>query len=174
VREAKYYGKSPTTMKPTVYVETSIFGYLAMRGSSLLLVAANQQITRDWWDKRRDGHDLFVSLYVLDECTAGDPVAAQERLVYPEGIPLLETSDEVDSLTATLLRRVPLPKKAGMDAFHISITAVRGIEFLLTWNCKHIANPALRKRIELIGREEGYDPPVICTPQEIMETDYEF
>ena len=81
---------------------------------------------------------------------------------------------KLNGLAATLLERVPLPQKASMDVFHISIAAVRGIEFLLTWNCKHIANPALRKRIELICREEGYDPPVICTPPEIMEIYDEF
>jgi len=145
-----------------------------MRGSGLLRVAANQQITRDWWDNRRERYELFVSLFVHDECSAGDPIAAQERMVFLEGIPHLQTSDEVDSLAATLLERVPLPGKASIDVFHISIAAVRGIEFLLTWNCKHIANPALRKRIELICREEGFDPPVMCIPQEIMETNDEF
>ena len=164
---------SQSTMKPTVYVETSIIGYLAMRGSSLLQVAANQQTTRDWWDDYRHQYDLYISAYVLDECSAGDPTAAQERLAYLQGIPLLHTSDEADALTAALMKRFPLPNKANIDAFHISITAVRGIEFLLTWNCKHIANPALRKRIELVCREEGYDPPVICTPQELMEFNYE-
>jgi hypothetical protein len=161
-------------MKSTVYIETSIFGYLAMRRSGLLLVAANQQITHDWWDNYRERYELFVSRFVVNECSAGDPVAAQERLVFLEGIRLLRVSKAAKDLSTFILDGVPLPEKASVDALHISIAATNSIEFLLTWNCTHIANPALRKRIERICREEGYDPPVICTPQELMEIYDEF
>jgi hypothetical protein len=161
-------------MKPTVYVETSIFGYLAMRTSGLLRIAANQQITRDWWDNHRERYELFVSRFVVDECSAGDPVAAQERLVFLAGIPLLQMSDAVNDLSKTFLARVPLPKKASVDTLHIATAATNSVEFLLTWNCKHIANPVLRKHIERICREAGYDPPIICTPPEIMELYDEF
>lgn len=158
-------------MRPTVYVETSVVGYLAMRVSSILRVAANQQTTRDWWENHRQRFDLFVSRFVIDECSDGDVVAAQERLVYVEGIPVLQASEEVESLAESLVAGVPLPKKAGIDALHISLAAVHGVEYLLTWNCKHIANPALRPRIEHVCRDRGYEPPVICTPQELLEID---
>lgn len=158
-------------MKPTVYLETTIIGYLAMRVSSLLRVAANQQTTRDWWDTHRQRFDLFVSRFVVDECSAGDPVAAQERSVYLEGIPLLQIADEVNSLAESLRIRVPLPERAAIDALHVSVAAVNGIQYLLTWNCKHLANPSLRPRIERLCRERGYEPPVICTPQELLEID---
>jgi hypothetical protein len=158
-------------MKPTVYIETTVIGYLAMRVSSLLRVAANQQTTRDWWDNHRQKFDLFVSRFVVDECSDGDPAAAQERLFYLEEIPLLEMADEVNSLAEVLEVGVPLPAKATVDALHVSIAAINGIQYLLTWNCKHLANPALRPRIEALCRERGYDPPVICTPQELLEID---
>jgi len=158
-------------MKPTVYLETTIIGYLAMRVSGALRVAANQQTTRDWWDNRRQQFDLFVSRFVVDECSDGDPVAVQERLAYLEGIPLLQVPDEVSSLAESLVGGVPLPEKAGIDALHISVAAVNGMQYLITWNCKHIANPTLRPRIELLCREAGYEPPVICTPQELLEID---
>ena len=158
-------------MKPTVYLETTVIGYLAMRVSSLLRVAANQQTTRDWWDNHRQRFDLFVSRFVVVECSDGDPIAAQERLVFLEGIPLLQISDEVNSLAESLLIGVPLPKKAGTDALHISVAAVNGIQYLLTWNCKHIANPSWRLRIESLCRDQGYEPPAICTPQELLEVD---
>ena len=161
-------------MKPTVYIETSIFGYLAMRGSSLLQVAANQQMTRDWWDNYRGRYEVFVSRFVVNECSAGDPVAAKERLVFLAGIPLLQVSDAVNKLSKALLDGVPLPEKASVNALHISIAATNSIEYLLTWNCTHIANPALRKRIERVCLEEGYDPPVVCTPLELMEIYDEF
>ncbi|NLS93534.1 MAG: type II toxin-antitoxin system VapC family toxin [Planctomycetaceae bacterium] len=156
-------------MKPTVYLETTIIGYLAMRVSGVLRIAANQQTTRDWWDDHRESFNLVVSRFVVDECSDGDPVAAHERLAYLEGIPLLEICEDVDSLATALVGGVPLPEKAAIDALHISVAAVNGVEYLLTWNCKHIANPSLRPQIEYICREAGFEPPVICTPQELLE-----
>ena len=106
-------------MKPTVYLETTIIGYLAMRVSGMLRVAANQQTTRDWWDGHRHGFDLFVSRFVVDECTDGDPAAAEERLAYLQGIPLLEISDDVNSLAVRRVvqslqpRTVPRRKQVG-------------------------------------------------------------
>ena len=158
-------------MKPTVYLETTIIGYLAMRVSGVLRIAANQQTTRDWWDNHRASFDLVVSRFVVDECSDGDPVAAQERLAYLEGIPLLEISDDVNALATSLVAGVPLPEKAAIDALHISVAAVNGVEYLLTWNCKHIANPSMRPQIESICRDMGFEPPVICTPQEMLEID---
>ena len=157
--------------RPSIYLETSIIGCLAMRLSGVLRMAANQQVTRDWWDNRRHEYDLFVSRYVVDECSNGDPVAAQERLVFLENIPLLEVSDAAVALAQALVKNVPLPPKAVIDAYHISVAAVHGVEFLVTWNCKHIANPALQKRILSVCREMGCEPPVICTPPEILEID---
>jgi hypothetical protein len=158
-------------MKPTVYVETSIIGYLAMRMSGVLRTAANQQMTRDWWDNYREKYSVVVSQFVIEECTKGDPTAVQERQAYLSGLPILELSDEVKMLADALITRVPLPQKATVDAFHISVAAVHGVEYLLTWNCKHIANPAWRSRIERICRDMGYEPPAICTPPELMEID---
>jgi len=157
--------------KPTVYPETTIIGYLAMRVSSVLRVAANQQTTRDWWDNQRHRFELFVSRFVLDECSEGDLVAVQERLEYLERIPLLNISEDANALARALLARVPLPEKAAIDALHISVAAVNGVEYLMTWNCKHIANPSLRSRIEQVCREMQFEPSVICTPQELPEID---
>ena len=156
-------------MKPSIYLETSVIGCLAMRLSGVLRIAANQQITRDWWDNHRERYDLFISRYVVDECSRGNPVAAQERLVFLKDIPLLDVDDSTKTLANALLAKVPLPPKAAVDAVHISAAALNGIEFLVTWNCKHIANPALRMRIESVCREMNCEPPVICTPQELLE-----
>ena len=158
-------------MKPTVYLETTVMGYLAARISNILRVAANQETTREWWDNHRARFDLFVSRFVVHECSQGDPVAAQERLAYLEGIPLLQVPDDVISLAESLRTGVPLPEKAATDALHISIAAVNGIQYLLTWNCTHIANPSFRPGIERVCRDSGYEAPVICTPQELLEID---
>ena len=156
-------------MKPSIYLETSVISCLAMRLSGVLRIAANQQTTRDWWDNERQRYDLFVSRYVMNECSRGDPQAAQERWAFLEGIPLLEVSDSVETLAQALLSKVPLPAKATVDALHISVAALSGVQHLLTWNCKHIANPSLRLRIESVCRELSCEPPVICTPQELLE-----
>src|SRR5437867_3348007 len=116
-------------MKPSVYLETSVIGYLAMRLSGVLRVAANQQVTRDWWDNQRQQYDLFISRYVMNECLKGDAQAAQERLVFLEGIPLLEVSDAVETLGQALLSNVPLPAKASVDALHISVAALNGVQY---------------------------------------------
>lgn len=158
-------------MKPSVYLETTVIGYLGMRPSEILRIAANQQTTRDWWENHRERFDVFVSRFVVDECSEGDSIAARERLDYLEGIPLLQVTDDVNPLAEALIADVPLPVKAATDALHISVAAVNGVQYLLTWNCKHIANPALRPRIELVCRKAGYEPPVICTPQEFLEID---
>ncbi len=156
-------------MKPSAYLETTVIGYLAMRKSSELRIAANQLTTRDWWENHREEFDLYVSRFVVEECSAGDSIAAMERLALLVGIARLEVSEEISELAQGLMRHVPLPEKAEVDSLHIATAAVHGIEYLVTWNCKHIANPSLRPRIERTCREFGYEPPSICTPQDLLE-----
>jgi len=101
----------------------------------------------------------------------GDFVAAADRLRVLAEVPLLEVTTGAESLAGALLEEVPLPPKAATDALHIAVAAVNGVEYLLTWNCRHIANPALRQRIESVCRRMRFEPPVICTPQELLEID---
>ena len=106
---------------------------------------------------------------MIKEVSLGDPVAAAERLEIVKGLPTLQLSEEAAFLAHDLILKVPIPPKAELDAFHIAIAVVNGMDFLLTWNCTHIANAMLRSRIESICRSCGHQPPVICTPQDIME-----
>ncbi len=156
-------------MKPRVYVETTIIGYLTAWPSRDLLTAANQQVTRDWWKDHRKEFDLYISQFVIEESGAGDPDAAKQRLEVLADIPQLTVTDDVQQLAQELVRQVPLPEKAEVDALHIAVAAVNGMDYLLTWNCTHIANATLRHRIEAVCRLVGYEPPTICTPQEFME-----
>jgi hypothetical protein len=158
-------------VKPRVYLETTVPSYLTAWPSRDLVRAAHQQITREWWQHRRGEFELFVSQVVLRECQAGDSVAAAERLEAIRDIPLLEQTEEATFLAQTLLRQVPLPDRAAVDALHIAIAAVNGMDFLLTWNCTHIANAALRDSIESICRDGDYEPPKICTPEELLTED---
>jgi predicted nucleic acid-binding protein len=156
-------------MKPKVYLETSVISYLAARPSRDLIVAANQQITQEWWQNSRPAFEVFVSALVVREAGGGDQDAARQRLVILEGVPLLTLNPDMVTLAGKLVRDVPLPSQAIADALHIAVAAVGGMDYLLTWNCKHLANAARRYQIERVCREQGYEPPIICTPQELLE-----
>jgi hypothetical protein len=156
-------------MKPKVYIETTIPSYLTAWPSRDLIRAAHQQSTREWWNSRRSDFDLFVSDVVVLEASAGDPIAASERLEILKGLPILKAVPEALKLSEELLLRVPLPPRAALDSLHISIAVVTGMDFLLTWNCNHIANATLRPRIEAICHAMGYSSTTICTPTELMK-----
>jgi hypothetical protein len=156
-------------MKRSAYLETTVIGYLAMRNSRDVRVAANQLSTHEWWVNHRPDFDIFVSQFVLDECDQGDPSAAVERRIYLNDIPVLDTNRDVEALAYVIATELQIPPKARIDAFHISMAAVHGIQFLLTWNCKHIANPENRPKIERACRDRGMEPPLICTPFDLLE-----
>ena len=155
-------------MKPRVYIETSIPSYLTARRSRDLIATANQELTQEWWETRKDDFYLVISEFVLRETSAGDPIAASNRLEAISGIPEINITDEVGLLARILIEQVPIPEKAQLDAFHIAVAAVHGIDYLLTWNCTHINNAVLRPIIEALCRSQGYEPPIICTPQELL------
>ncbi len=155
-------------MKPALYVETSVIGYLTSRPTRHVVTAARQQITREWWETRRTDYDLFISRFVVEEAAAGDPEAAAERAEALRGLRVLGLTPDAEALARALREEVPLPKKAAVDALHIAVATTNGAEYLLTWNFKHIANAALRNRIEEVCRSRGYEPPVICTPEELL------
>jgi hypothetical protein len=151
----------------TVYIETSIIGYLTARSASDVVFQARQLLTRQWWDDRRTSYDLLVSQLVIDEVSAGDESAARERLDLVEGIPLLDAfQPAVDSLSDMLIDRHLMPSKAKTDAQHLAVATIFGVDYFLTWNCKHIANADRLPRIYSTLRDEGYEPPLIVTPEE--------
>lgn len=155
-------------MRPKVYLETTIPSYLTAWPSRDLVRAAHQQITREWW-QNRTRFDLYISQLVLREASGGDAEAAGLRLEALRGIPVLALSPAASALAQQLVQQGLLPENAVADALHIAIAVVNGMDYLLTWNCAHIANAALRHRIEAICRASGYEPPVLCTPEELME-----
>lgn len=156
-------------MKPKVYIETSIVSYLTARPSNDVRVVANQNTTIEWWETRRSSFELFISEFVIAEASLGNPEAAKKRLEAIAGLPELSTANEVRMLANALISEGAIPTKAEVDAFHIAVAAVNGLEYLLTWNCAHIANALMRPRIEAVCRQQGVEPPIICTPQELME-----
>ena len=153
----------------SIYLESSVISYLAARPSRDLVVAGNQQVTREWWDMPRGECELFVSEVVVAECSAGDPTAASERRVFLADLPVLGITGEAEALADTLLSAMALPQKAALDALHIGLAAASGIDVLLTWNCAHIANPFMLPQINAVCLEFGVIPPTVCTPLQLIE-----
>jgi len=156
-------------MKPKVYIETSIPSYLTARPSNDIRAMANQKTTIEWWENRRSAFEVFISEFVIAESSQGDPEASARRMVAIEGIPDLDVTEEVKELAKALMAEGPIPEGAEIDASHIAVATVNGMNYLLTWNCAHIANAVMRPKVEAVCRRHGYEPPTICTPQELME-----
>jgi predicted nucleic acid-binding protein len=154
--------------KKTVYIETSIISYLTARPSGDLLAAAWQKVTTDWWDTQRPRFHLFVSDVVREEAGSGNEKALARRLAALAGIPTLAITDEVVALSEALIEAGALPPKAIGDSLHISLSAVHGIDYLLTWNCPHIDNAEMKPIIRRVCVANRYGCPEICAPQELM------
>lgn len=156
-------------MKPRLYLETTIVSYLVARPSRDLVLAADQQVTREWWESQRHRYDIHLSEIVLNEAGCGDATMARQRLDLLKPFPVLAAEPEVGDLADALIHGGPLPPRAADDATHIAYSAVHGVHFLLTWNCRHIANPAMARRIAQICRAHGFEVPVICTPAILLQ-----
>jgi len=156
-------------MRPRVYIETSIPSYLTSKPSNDIRAMANQNTTIEWWENRRSEFEVFVSEFVIAESSQGHPDASARRLAALEGISILDITEDVRKLAAALIAEGPIPARAEIDAYHIAVATVNGMDYLLTWNCTHIANAVMRPKVETVCRNHGYEPPTICTPQELME-----
>ena len=157
-------------VRARVYVETTIISYLVgWLSQHDLYVAANQEFTRDWWANKRHNYELFASAVVVKEARDGTPELAAGRLAFLKDVTLLQVTNDADELKSELLRQAALPRKAELDALHIAVAAVNGLDYLVSWNCKHIANAVTLPKIYAICRKAGYEPPFVCTPLELME-----
>ena len=152
----------------SVYIETTIPSYLTAWPARNLIAAAHQAMTREWWALRRDSFHLFISQLVVTEASAGDPAAAQLRLDVLAGIPLLPSTDSVEWIATELERLGLVPANAAADAFHVAFASVHAVDYLLTWNCRHIANAERLPAIKVFLRDNGFAIPNVCTPEELM------
>ncbi len=143
--------------------------YLTAWPSRDVVIAGHQQVTHEWWNTRRTSYELCVSQLVLDEAGVGDPQAVQERLLVLRPMLVLETTAEALELAKELLQAGALPAKAASDALHIAVAASKAVPFLLTWNCRHLANAVMRPVIEAVCKAKGFNAPIICTPEELLE-----
>lgn len=156
-------------MKPKVYIETSVVSYLANRASRDVVISAHQTLTAEWWHDRSRAFERVVSSLVVREAGAGEGESASKRLEAISALPVLAVDQAALALAQRLVEPGPIPAAAKADALHVAVAAVNGVDYLLTWNCKHLANAALRERIARLVEEAGYRCPVICTPEELME-----
>jgi len=156
-------------MKPTVYIETSVISYLTSRPSRDLIAAARQARTFEWWERHAPSYALYISDAVIDEVSNGDENAAKSRLERIAGIPVLEVTEEAIVFAGHIAHTSGIPPKATIDALHVAVAALNGMEHLLTWNCKHLANVNIRRRVRIIVEDAGFSCPDICTPEELLE-----
>jgi hypothetical protein len=151
-----------------IYIESTIPSYVVARPARDLLQAARQQLTHDWWDLKREHHELFTSQVVLDEITDVEAEMARQRLKLLRGVPLLELNAAANDLGREVLRSGLLPASADGDAAHIALATVHEMDILLTWNCRHIANVAIQQRLRRLVEQSGYTLPSLATPEEFM------
>lgn len=154
-------------MRPIVYIESSIISYLTARPSRDLVTASRQAITADWWRDRKGFFDVYIFALVVEEISGGDPAAAAQRLQAVASIASLVTTAQAETLSEILLRSKAVPANSARDALHIAIAATQGVEFLLTWNFKHINNAETRALIARVVAENGWQCPVLCSPEEL-------
>lgn len=155
-------------MAASVYVETTVLSYLTARPSGHLVTAAHQKITAEWWRTAPARYRLVASAVVTREAQADDPIMAAKRLALLADLELVDTPDEARELSRHLLKAGLLPPDAGADALHVAVAAVNHVEYLATWNLRHLAGAVVRRRIENALRARGFEPPEICTPEELM------
>lgn len=154
-------------MRAKVYVESSVISYLASLPSHNLIVAARQAVTADWWGERRDRYDIFISALVEEEIAKGDPDAAGKRLAIVEEIPAIDVSDRAKVLAKDLVAKRAVPTSSEEDALHIAIAAAAGMDYLLTWNFKHINNAETKADIASVIENHGFACPILCSPEEL-------
>jgi predicted nucleic acid-binding protein len=156
-------------MKARVYLETTVVSYLTAWPSRDIVVAAHQQVSHDWWKSCPGRFHVVASELVVQEASEGDEEAARDRLAFLDQLPLLQVSEAALNLARQLVASGAVPPKAADDALHLAIAAANGVEYLVTWNCRHLANATMREQIEAACRAAGYRPPIICTPEELLE-----
>lgn len=156
-------------MAPKVYLETTVVSYLVAWPSRDVVMAGHQQVTRDWWKTLPGRFEVVASQLVVQEAAEGDEHAARDRIAVLNELTLLETSQAALDLAHKFVTASAIPQKAAEDALHLAIATTNGVEYLVTWNYRHLANPTLRARIEAVCRSAGYEPPIICTPEELLE-----
>ncbi|MDG4563280.1 MAG: type II toxin-antitoxin system VapC family toxin [Candidatus Competibacter sp.] len=158
-------------MPASVYIETSVISYYTARSSRDLVAAARQAITQEWWEESRNRFELYVSTVVIAEAKTGDPEAAQKRMLAIADLPVLDVNAAAENLARQLVDQKLIPATSAEDALHIALATINGMDFLLTWNFRHINNAEMKARITAAIEALGYECPILCSPEELGGTE---
>lgn len=156
-------------MKATVYIESTVISYFTAKPSRDLIVAAHQQITAEWWEIVFPEVDAFISPFVYQEISRGDKIAAQKRIDAVKNLPVLEINAEIQKLAEKYFATLDIPEKAKLDTAHLAVAVWHEIDYLLSWNCRHIVSGRTKKSLREINSTLHLKTPVLCTPEELME-----
>lgn len=160
-----------TRMRPSLYLETTVPSYYVARPSTDMVILTHQHMTQEWWNTQLGDYEAFVSEVVYDEIRRGDADASRRRLEVIKGFPTLDVTDEAADLAQIYLEELPLPRKALADALHLAVASMNGMDYLLTWNCRHIARGSVKRLLPSVNAARGLSSPTICTPEELMYED---
>ena len=152
----------------TVYIETTIISYLVARSSRDLVLATHQQVTRDWWQNERGNYECMISTEVLREAEQGEAEMSRLRLEALQDVEIIRATPEIDALASAFLNTGALPPFMRSDAVHLAAATLSGADYLLTWNCRHLANAHVVKRLHKEAERRGWELPTVCTPLEMM------
>lgn len=155
-------------MKQSLYLETTVPSYYIARVSRDVVAVAHQEITREWWETRISKFDVYISPVVIEESARGDQEQAKKRLAVIDSFPVLSANEYVEQLAELYVRRLSLPPKALRDAAHLAFACYYQTDYLVTWNCAHIANAEIMHRLMMINMEINVHTPIVCTPEELM------
>ncbi len=156
-------------MKESIYLETTVVSYFTAKISRDIIVLAHQEITQEWWPQAVERFEVFISEIVVEEARLGDIEAEKKRLEVLKNFPHLELTKKVEKMAQVYMEQLEIPEKSTRDAIHIAVAFVHNIDYLVTWNCAHIANAEVIKKLMKINNSFGIHTPIICTPEELME-----
>jgi predicted nucleic acid-binding protein len=154
--------------KPTIYIETSVISYLAGRKSRDLFILTRQEMTHLWWESFRDKYALFTSEIVVMEAGKGDPDAVARRMSYLQDVPILEYTIKIEEVVSLYMLHMNYPEKAVLDAFHLAFSVQSGLDYLLTWNCTHLANEFFQRKLVKLNSDHSIKTPLIVTPEDMI------
>ena len=153
--------------KPWVYVETTIPSFYHEERTAPGIVA-RREWTRQWWDVAPDRYELFTSPAVLDELAGDIPERSAKRLALIHDLPLLPVESSIAEIVEAYIRHKLMPADPGGDALHLALASYHKCDFLLTWNCQHLANANKFKHIRRLNAMLGLFVPAVVTPLELL------
>jgi len=155
-------------MKLSVYLETTIPSYLAARTSSNIVIAGRQAATHEFFELERQKYNLYVSDFVYSECEKGDPGVAKKRLDWLSGVEILPQTPDVKPLADVYMHLLSIPQKCRVDAMHLAMCCINGIDILLSWNCTHLGAESM-KIVQKHNDAHGLPTPLMTTPDSLID-----